>query len=696
MRQNARAVCAAIATLALCASPSAAEEGMWTFDNFPSERMTRELGWAPDQAWLDRVMAATARLPGCSASNVSGEGLVLTNHHCVLSCVAALSSAGADYVEQGFMARARAEERRCPNLAVSVLVAVSDVTARIDAAAASATTEHFARARNAEIANIEAGCSHGPIRCEVVTLYQGGRYGLYVYRRYEDVRLVFAPEHAMAAFGGDADNFNFPRYCVDFAFLRLYEDGAPAATPNHLAMRYSPVAEGEIVVSAGNPGATSRLRTSAELAFERDVNLPLRLSLLAEQHARLSAYAQSGPEQERLASGALQSVENSLKAISGRRQALADPQGLTRVAAREADLQTRVRRNQASQREVGDAWGEIARAQAAYRSFHARHQLLEASAAQRSDLFFWARDVVRGGAEREKPDAERMARYSEVRLAAVANTLLAPRPVEPSFEALNLSSWLSSLQAHLTLDDPVVRRVLGGESPEALALRLAQSRLADRAYRLQLWEGGADAIAASDDPMIVFVRAWDQDARAVRARYQVEVEAPVARAQERIARARFRAFGETLYPEPTFSPRLSYGRVIGWSEASGAVAPFTRVSGLYARASGAAPFALTQRWLDARSRLDPETQFNLASSNDAISGNSGSALLDREGRIVGALFDGNVHSLGGDYFYDGERNRAVTVSATIMRAALRDVYGMEALVAELEGGASVANPPLGE
>jgi hypothetical protein len=686
MRGRLRAAAAAAALLACVVAPASSEEGMWTFDNFPAERMRAEMGWAPDRAWLDRVMAGTARLPGCSASNVSGEGLVLTNHHCVISCISALSSADANYIENGFMARTREEERRCPNMSVQVLTGISDVTQQIDAATMDVPPGAFAEARNAEIARIEGACSSGAQRCEVVTLYQGGRYSLYTYKRYEDVRLVFAPEHGMAAFGGDPDNFNFPRYCVDFSFLRLYEDGAPAATPNHLTMRFEPVVEDEIVLIAGNPGRTSRQRTSAELAFERDLALPWQLASLAEIRGRLITYAAQDPENARVASSALQGVENSFKGLSGRRQALAAADGFAQVTAREQDLQQRVRRNRASQREVGDAWGEIARAHDVYRGAYYRYQHLEARAAQRSLLFAWARDIVRGAAERQKPSAERIPRYAEARLASVEQGLRAERPVTPSFEELNLSFWLSKLREDLTVDDPAVRRILGNESPEALAQRLSQSRLADAAYRMQLWEGGAAAVEASDDPMILFVRNWDDEARAVRTEFVERVEGPVARAHERIARARFRAFGESLYPDATFSPRVSYGRVRGWTEPSGRViAPFTYTEGLYQRATGAPPFVLSQRWVDARERLDPGTVFNLSSTTDVIGGNSGSPLIDRDGRVVGAVFDGNIHSLGGEYFYDGDLNRSVTVSSTIIRTALADVYGMQALLAELEG-----------
>ncbi len=657
---------------------------MWTFDRFPAARMAREFGWAPDQAWLDAAMAGVARLPGCSASNVSGEGLILTNHHCVISCISALSSAEANHIDTGFMARSRNEERRCPNLSVSLLLAVEDMTARIDSATTGIAPDGFARVRDSEIARIQGECTTSAVWCEVVTLYQGGRYELYTYRRFDDVRLAFAPERAMAAFGGVADNFSFPRYCIDFAFLRLYQDGLPARTPRHLSLRFSPAEEGEIVLSAGNPGATSRLRTLAELAFERDVSLPWRLSLLEDLRARYQAYAGAGSDQARLAAGVLQSVENSIQVLAGRRQALSNARNLERVAAQEADLRARVGRNRASAREAGDSWGVIARSQRAYSGFYVQHQLLEAGAGQRSDLFLWARDLVRGAAERAKPDSERVARYSEARIGNVVNNLRAARSVEPSFEQLNLEIWLSKLNERLG-NAALAQRVLGGESPAALAARLAESNLADPSYRMELWAGGAETVAASEDPMIAFVRAWDGDARAVRARYQAEVERPVAMAQELIARARFRAFGEEHYPEASFSPRLSYGRILGWTEAGGAtVAPFTRVGGLYERASGAASYQLSPRWGEAQARLDPHTIFNLTSSNDITGGNSGSPLLDRAGRVIGVMFDGNMHSNGGEYFYDGELNRAVTASAAIIRVSLRDVYDMQMLADELE------------
>src|SRR5690606_37850163 len=310
MKTALRAAAAVLAVLACASSPASSEEGMWTFDNFPTARMQRELGWAPDQAWLDRVMAGAARLPGCSGSNVSANGLMLTNHHCVTGCLRNLSSGERDYLADGFIARTREEEVQCPNYSISILTDIDDVTSRIDAATVNVSTADFAQARDAEIARIEAECTQGNMRCEVTTLYRGGRYALHHYRRYEDVRMVFAPEASVAAFGGDPDNYNFPRYCLDFAILRAYETGAPAETPSHLSMRFTPLAEDEIVLTVGNPGTTSRSRTVAELEFARDYQLPFMLTVLAETRGRVIEYARRGPDQARIGENALQGIEN--------------------------------------------------------------------------------------------------------------------------------------------------------------------------------------------------------------------------------------------------------------------------------------------------------------------------------------------------------------------------------------------------
>lgn len=685
MQLKSALACAAVLLCFAASHPASAEEGMWTFDNVPRARMQREIGWAPNEDWLTRVRAGAARLQsGCSGSQVSADGLVLTNHHCVVTCVRDLSTAQRDLITDGFVPARREDELRCPGMAIQVLTDIADVTQRVNEATSGASGAAFAPARNAEIARIEAECSSGAHRCEVVTLYQGGRYSLYTYRRYDDVRLAFAPENSMAQYGGNLTDFEWPAHCIDFALLRLYEKGQPASTPAHLRMRFTPLEAGEPVMVAGNPGSTSRSRTAAELAFTRDVTLPATLIDMAERRGRVQAYSDSSADAERSASNVLRGLLNGFKGMAGRRNALLIEAAFADIIARETAFRERVSRNRTLRRDVGDAWGEIARAKEAQRAFHMQMTYLEGGPAS-SSLFAYARDLVRAADERVKPDSERLARYTDARLPAVEQSIRAPRAVDPELERILLSHWLTRLQANLGVNDPATLATIGRGNPDALARSLSQSRLADPAYRAQLWEGGAAAIAASDDPMIQFARQFDDEARALGLRFQNEVEGPIARAHERIARARFQIFGEEVYPDATFTLRLSYGRVAGLTEPDGReVSPFGRVGELYDNDTRAAPFNLTQPWRAAEPRIDRSAIHSVATTNDIIGGNSGSPLLDREGRVVGVVWDGNIHSLGGDYFYDAERNRAVAVAATGIRIALRDVYGATRLAEELE------------
>jgi hypothetical protein len=667
---------------ALIASPASADEGMWTFDNFPSAKVQAAYGFSPDQPWLDRVRLGSARLAGgCSASIVSAEGLVQTNHHCVLSCVQDLSKPGRDTVREGVLPRSRAEEEVCPGVAVEVLQSIEDMTARIGAATAGKSDAAFTSAYDGEVAAIERACKDGKAdrRCQVVKLYQGGQYKLYQYKRYDDVRLAFAPELDAAFFGGDPDNFNFPRYAFDVAFLRVYENGSPAATPNRLQWRSTPLNDGELVFVSGNPGTTSRALTTAQLAFQRDHLMPMRIATLQELRGRLIARGQHDPEFARQASSTFFGIENTLKAMTGRRNALVDP---AVIAAKQADEAGLVRRNRA----VASAYADIAKATAAYQRFWIAHHFLEVRPGQGSQLMVWARTLVRGAEERAKPDAQRLPEFTDARLAAIERALMANAPAEAALQQELLSFWGSKLREWLSADDPLVKKVLGRESPEGLAQRLvANTKLTDPAERKRLWEGGAAAIAASNDPMIVLARSFDADARALRQRFNSEVDGPGTKAQERLAKARFAAFGDSIYPDATFTLRLSYGKVAGWTEPNGRVVPsFTRFGGLYERATGADPFKLVPRWDAGRAKLDANTIFNISSTNDIIGGNSGSPLLDKEGRVVGAVFDGNIHSLGGEYFYDPVLNRTVTVASTAIEEALVDLYGMQALVDELK------------
>jgi len=673
----------------LLAQSCAADEGMWTFDNFPLQAVNSQFGLALDQAWLDHVRLGAMRLTsGCSASLFSSEGLVLTNHHCVVECVQNFSGPGQNLVQTGFYTARREDERACPGMAAEILVTISDVTTRIAEATADAADAYIER-RDAAVAAIEQECqgSAEDRRCEVVSLYQGGQYKLYDYKRYYDVRLVFAPEFDAAFFGGDPDNFNFPRYAFDAAFLRLYENSQVVATPAHLRWRSSPLAAGEPVFVAGNPGSTNRLYTTAQMAFLRDHFLPWRLQTLAELRGHLLHYSSLGAEQARIAGDLLFGVENTFKATNGERLALVDPNVFDKQARAQAELQQRVQDDAGLRAAVGSAWDEIADAEMSYRSFYLPLQYLESRAGGGSQLLSYARTLVRSAEERPKPATERLPEYADARLPGLEQQLFAEVPIEAELETLVLGFWLNKAREYLGADDPRTHLLLGGENAEALAVRLiAGSRLADKEERRRLYEGGSAAIAASDDPLIQYVRRFDAEARGLRKRYEAEVEGPITQAQERIARARFAILGDSVYPDATFTLRLTYGTVTGWTEPTGReVTPFTQVSGLFARATGSRPYALAPKWLEAADKLNPDTIFNVTANTDIIGGNSGSPLLDQDGQVVGAVFDGNIHSLGGDYVFDATLNRTIAVAATVIQEGLARIYDMQHLVDELIG-----------
>ncbi|MBV8974251.1 MAG: S46 family peptidase [Sinobacteraceae bacterium] len=676
-------------SLTICvAQPAAAAEGMWTFDNFPASRVQARYGFAPDQAWLDNVRNSAVRLTsGCSASVVTKDGLVLTNHHCVVACEQTMSTAEQDYVAHGFLTHARTEERRCPGMQAEILREITDVTQQVQAAIAAGDPKDAIRSRDAATAKITDEACHGDqtSRCQVVSLYQGGQYKLYKYRKYSDVRLVFAPEFAISFFGGDPDNFNFPRYCLDSAFVRLYENGQPVQTSTHVKWRRSAPADGELVFVAGNPGSTSRLDTRSQLEMQRDWVIPIRQLVRSELRGRLIEYSQLGPEQRRTAADTLFSIENSFKAFYGRQRALLDPTFFARLMADREQLRSRITGDPKLAAEIGEPWKQIDAAVASYQQIFLAHDFLETRAGSISQLFQYARILVRGAAERAKPSAERLRGYADSDLPLLEKELLDPQPVYPDLERMALMLWLSKTREYLTVNNPLVRHLLGSESPEALAARLvAGTQLSDAKVREALWRGGAAAVAASQDPLIRFVVASDADARAVRTRYEQEVEGPITRGQEKLARGRFKVYGDSVYPDATFTLRLSYGSVEGWTYQGETVAPFTNIGGLYTRATGSEPFRLPQRWIDAKDRLDPKTPLNVSTNNDIIGGNSGSPLIDREGRVVGAIFDGNIHSLGGDFGFDPRLNRAVAVLTVAIAPALRNVYGLAALADELE------------
>jgi len=680
-------IAAAVAAIALSCRAAHADEGLWTFDNFPAAAVKAKYGVTIDKAWLDHVQHAAVRLStGCSASVVSPDGLVLTNHHCISDCAQSLSTSQQDYIKSGFIAADRREERLCPGVQAEILTSIADVTDRITGAVAGKTGPDFVKSRDATIAAIEQEDCSGKtaiLRCQVVTLYQGGQYKLYTYRKYSDVRLVFAPEFATAFFGGDPDNFNFPRYDLECSFVRLYENGRPVKTPDHLRWNAAAPTDGEPVFMAGDPVSTQRQSTADQLSFVRNIQLPQTLLRYSELRGRLIRFGEESPEQARVAADELFSIENGYKARYDQLLALNEPGFFERKQEADLALKAKVDADPKLKAVVGDPWSEIAQAESAHAVISAAYELLESDPAKGSDLYGWARALVRAAAERQKPNGERLPDFTDSRLPLVEKEVTDAKPVDPKLEQLELEFWLTKVREYLTADAPQTKLMLGKDSPEALSRRLASSRLIDPAYRKQLWEGGQAAIDASDDPLIRYVVATDPAARALRKSYEAKVGAPVERAQARLAKARFAVYGTSIAPDATFSPRLSYGKIAGWTAHDQTVPAFTYFKGLYERATGQPPFRLTQRWIDARPKLNPNTVLNISSTTDLFPGNSGSPLINAKGEVIGAVFDGNMYMLGGAFAYDGRLNRAVTVSTAAITEALEKVYDDPGLVKEL-------------
>lgn len=686
------ALAASTAVLAFAAASSAsAEEGMWTFDNFPIARANQTLGTSIDQGFLDRVRLSSVKFGGCSAGLVSAEGLVMTNNHCVATCVANLSTQAVNYAETGFTPKTREEELKCPGGSAEILTDISDVTERMHKAGEGLSGVAFTRARDAEAGRIEQeACGDAADkRCQVVSLYRGGQFKLYTYRKYSDVRLAWAPEDRAATFGGDLDNFSFPRFAIDAAFIRLYENGAPAATPTHFRWNADKPVEGAPVFVSGSPGATQRLLTMDQLASVRDVVLPMDQLIASELRGRLIRYSEEGERQAFEAMDPIVGLENTYKRGLGRMRALTDPSFIEMKAAAEIDFMQKYAA--ANPGQGPDPWGELEALQPTLRELYPAYALLEGGTgigttpvAGGSQLFLWARTLVRGAQERPKASADRLPGFSDSRLSATQTALFAERPVYPGLDQVRMEWWLSKTREWLTVDDPRVRVLLGNESPEGLSARLiAGTKLADPAVRRALWEGGLAAVEASDDPLIQFVLKMQEPSRAVRTEWEEKIQGPTDRASEALAAARFAAYGDSVYPDATGTLRLTYGQIEGTDVPGQRWGPFTTFGGLWERATGAQPFVVAPKLLAAKDRIPADTVLNMAVSSDTIGGSSGSPVVTPTGDIVGANFDSTVLTQRNAYGYDRNVNRSVIVTTGAVTAALRDVYGMDGLLAEL-------------
>jgi hypothetical protein len=675
-----RTALATVAALAVLPAPALADEGMWLPNAIPAAELKAKFGFEASPALLEHLQKSAVRFStGGSGSIVSPDGLVMTNHHVGSDMLAKLSTPERDLLKTGFLARDRGQELPCPDLELNALWSIEDVTDRVTGAAkGAADTAAAGAAKRKEIARIEDESEKSTgLTSEVVTLYQGGKYHLYRYRTFRDVKLVFAPETAIAFFGGDTDNFEFPRYDLDCCFFRIYEDGKPLQPEHFLSWDADGAKEGELVFTWGHPGSTNRLYTADHVAFMRDVEEPMGLKRLWRNEVKLTTFMGRGAENARIAREDFFGTQNGRKASQGLLDALQDP---AMVAAKRADEDALLKRlagkpeakdfedGRAMVRASLDAWKRLAP------DYFALERRMRAGV-----LAGIARTVLRMKAEDAKPSAERLPEFGDANRESLEAMLYSPAPVYPQLEIERMTSMLSGLAEERGLDDALVRKLLDGKGPRARATELVRgTKLADVAARRN---------PDMNDPMIRFMASVDDQARAARKAWEDQVDAPQKIAYGKIAAARFAAFGDSVYPDATFTLRMSYGTVRGWTAEDGTEVPaFTTLGGTFDRAkarAGDPAFELPKSWLDARAKIDAATPFNFVSTNDIIGGNSGSPIVDADGEVVGLIFDGNLDSLAGDVVFDGTRNRATSVDARGMLEAMRKVYGADSLVDEM-------------
>ena len=659
-----------------------ADEGMWLFNQPPKEQVKEKYGFEVTQEFLNRLRLASVRL-GASGSFVSPAGLIFTNHHVASGCIQKLSSKERNYMANGFYAATEAEELRCPDNEASVLQRIEDVTKEVDAGVrAQPGTPEANRERRATLARIEKECgAKTGNRCEVVTLYSGAVYNLYEYKRYTDVRLVFAPEEAIAFFGGDPDNFTYPRYDLDITFLRAYENGRPAATPNYLKWSRTGVREGELTFVSGNPASTDRFITYAQLEYQRDTEYPLALGYVESVIQTLKSFGAESAENKRVARDKLFNSQNTFKARMWEYKGLATAKLFEEKKAREDKLRTAIEGNVRLHQEVGGAWEAIAAAYRKWAPIEKEYYALEGGP-RYSDLFRIARNVLRLPEEKAKPNGQRLREFSDAALPSLELRMYSPGPIADAAEIAVLANYFRFLQAQLGAENATVKAVLKGRSPEAAAKDyVGGSKLKDVAERKRL-AASVEAVRSSQDGMIRLVRTLDEQARALRKRQEDELDAVTRANATRIAQARFAIYGATEYPDATGTLRLSYGPVKGY----GKIPYATDFAGMYAHATGEEPFRLPERFLKAKDALALGTPFNFVSTCDIIGGNSGSPTVNTKGEVVGIIFDSNLEAMANGFVYDEVEGRAVHVASQGIIEALRKVYRAERVVKELGFG----------
>jgi hypothetical protein len=672
------------------ANSAFADEGMWLFNAFPKDKVKATYGFEVSQEWLDHVRLSSARAPNGSSSFVSPDGLIFTNHHIAQECIHDLSVGGKDYMKDGFYAPTRAEEPKCPGVEFVVLQGIEDVTAKVNAASKPGMSPADAgKAEREVMSNLESECSVNGLRCDVVTLYSGALYHLYKYKKYSDIRLVMAPEFSIAFFGGDPDNFEYPRYDLDISFFRAYENDQPAKTPDYLKWSKTGIKQGDLVFVSGHPGRTGRLLTMDQLAFLRDVQYPWQIKSLARRIDLLKKYSAASEENAKQAESDFFGLQNSYKAISGYQGGLLDKSLMAKKAADEKALRDYVNADSKLKQEFGDPWAEIDKAVAVQKEMFLPFIYVDNMAGFRGDLPRFARTIVRATTEKQKPSNQRIRGYQDSALPTLEQRLFSTAPVYKPLDRIQLAESLAEMQEQMGANNNIVKTALAGKSPDDRAAELiAGTKLDDVAVRKQLYEGGKAAVDASNDPLIVLMRQIEPTASALHQRDEDEVQSVLRRNGGNIGKALFAKGGFSVPPDATFTLRLSYGAVKGY-ELNGQHVPwFTTMGGAYEHAAqhgSKPPYELPESWIKAKSSIDLKTSFDTASTPDIIGGNSGSPVINKNAEVVGIIFDGNIESLPWNFIYDDVVGRSISTDSRAIMESLRKIYHADALADELTG-----------